>query len=141
MIEKLFQSHNVDSIALLVNKPAHGYLSVNMYVDDQGVAKKLPVNQRATAILMALRKRMQVLGDAWIAWYYDDDDLFIRYDFTVKDLDMSAQWVKLAQLANEKEAKGDLSGVTNNNTKTMIVNKQQAGRSKLTLYLVTFCFL
>ncbi len=34
-----------------------------MYVDDQGVAKKLPVNKRATGVCFAVSKSLQVVRE------------------------------------------------------------------------------
>jgi hypothetical protein len=42
-IESIFDMNMVDTVPLLVNKPKGGYIGVNMYVDDQGQTKQLPV--------------------------------------------------------------------------------------------------
>jgi hypothetical protein len=38
----------------------HDFIAVNMYVDDSGVAKRLPVNVRASEICMRLGAPLQV---------------------------------------------------------------------------------
>jgi hypothetical protein len=94
----------VDCVPLLVNKKATDFIAINLYVDDQGVAKKLPVNVRATQICQAANKRLQVNGDAFISRYFDNDDEFYRYDFTLSDLKSDAQWMKLAKQFNAADA-------------------------------------
>jgi hypothetical protein len=42
-IESIFDMNMVDTVPLIVNKKAGGFIGVNMYVDDQGQAKQLPV--------------------------------------------------------------------------------------------------
>ncbi len=110
MINTLVNAHTVDQVPLLVNKKAHDYIGVSMYVDDNGMSKKLPVNQRATAICLALRKRIEIIGDCFIGRIYDNDDAFERLDFTMKDLDLKAKWAVQACVANEIEARNVASG-------------------------------
>ena len=76
---------------------ANGFCSTNMYSDDQGVAKQLPVNQRASAMCQACGKELQVTGDVFLSRVYDDGDEFRRLDFTSDEMSSSAPWVKLAQ--------------------------------------------
>lgn len=40
----------VESIPLLVNSKANDYIGINLYVDDTGSIKNLPINVRASAI-------------------------------------------------------------------------------------------
>ncbi|ETV87580.1 hypothetical protein H257_01106 [Aphanomyces astaci] len=62
----------VDSIPLILNTPAVKYVGVNLYVDDKGTAKNLPVNLRASAIAQACGKMLEVRGDAFIARLFDN---------------------------------------------------------------------
>jgi len=40
----------VESVPLLVNNKANDYIGVNLYVDDTGSIKGLPINVRASAV-------------------------------------------------------------------------------------------
>merc|ERR1719189_2939422 len=71
----------VDSIPLIINSKANGWIGVNMYVDDKGTAKGLPGNQRASGIAMWSGQMLDVRGDAFIGRVLDDDDRFERMDF------------------------------------------------------------
>ncbi len=50
----------VENIALLSNAPQYGFVGVNMYVDDEGSIKELPVNLRASDIANCCAKPMEV---------------------------------------------------------------------------------
>ena len=52
------------------------------YVDDQGVAKQLPVNRRASMFAAECGMSLAVNGDAFLARTFDDEDNFERIDFT-----------------------------------------------------------
>ncbi len=101
-LESVFNMGTVDCVPLLVNKKETDFQAVNMYVDDQGMAKKLPVNKRASALCYSLGKVIQVLGDAFIARYLDDDNRFVRSDFLLQDIDTSKEWMKTAKAMNIK---------------------------------------
>lgn len=49
-----------------------------MYVDDQGSMKNLPINRRASSICFQAAQPLQVLGDAFMARYMDNEDDFYR---------------------------------------------------------------
>ena len=55
-----------------------GVQSVNMYVDDQGSMKNLPTNRRATSLCFQAAQPLQVLGDAFMARYMDNEEDFYR---------------------------------------------------------------
>jgi hypothetical protein len=65
-----------------------------MYVDDQGVAKELPVNTRGSMIAQSCGMAVQVIGDAFIARQFDDDEGFKRFDFKMSDLNTDLPWFK-----------------------------------------------
>ena len=48
MVNMILQMSSVDCVPLQNNKHSTGYIGLMMYVDDQGKAKNLPVNERAT---------------------------------------------------------------------------------------------
>ncbi|KAF0746267.1 hypothetical protein AaE_008186 [Aphanomyces astaci] len=96
----------VDSIPLILNTPAVKHVGVNLYVDDKGTAKNLPVNLRASAIAQACGKMLEVRGDAFIARLFDNGasgvstecyDAFVRLDFTLSEINADAEWIKIAQ--------------------------------------------
>jgi len=100
IISKLYDSHAVDVVPLLNNSKASNFNAISMYVDDQGVAKNLPVNVRGSALCSALNRPVQVMGDCWVARYYDDDDDFIRFDMTFDDLEEENPMIVLAKKLN-----------------------------------------
>lgn len=102
MMARLAKSTMVDMVVLHPNRKENGYIAVNMYVDDKGVAKELPVNQRATSICQACGLSTQVLGDAFIGKQFDDDDGFQRIDFASADLSSNNSWMDVAREANLK---------------------------------------
>lgn len=53
----------VENVALLANSKDVGYVGVNLYCDDQAIAKELPVNPRACQIAECCGKMVQV--GAW----------------------------------------------------------------------------
>lgn len=62
----------VDSVPLVLNTRAVQHVGVNLYVDDKGTAKGLPVNVRASAIVQACGKMLEVRGDAFIGRVFDN---------------------------------------------------------------------
>ena len=87
----------VDTVPLVYNTKDVAHVGVTMYVDDQGASKELPMNRRATAVTQQCHQPMQVLGDAFIGRFFDDDDGYARHDFTLAELDGAAEWIALAQ--------------------------------------------
>lgn len=77
------------------------WVGVNLYVDDKGVAKQSPINQRASAICAACGIPTEVRGDAFVAKLRDDqNDIFERQDFRIADIASDAAWVKTAAARN-----------------------------------------
>jgi hypothetical protein len=96
----------VDTIPLITNKPKLGYVGVNLYVDDQGEAKQLPYNPRATAICQAIGRPTMVRGDAFISRFFDNDDDFRRLDFRRAELaDAETEFFKTATV--EAQSSGE----------------------------------
>ncbi len=68
MGDELIQSESVDIVTLLPPLAEFGYITVSLYVDDRGVARGLPHNERATGLLQAVSTRAgPILGDAFLA--------------------------------------------------------------------------
>lgn len=117
LIERLATMTTCEIVPLYPNSTYNGFVAINMYVDDKGVAKGLEFNPRATAIAQACGLDMNVCGDAFIAKQFDNDRGFYRIDFTTKELDSEAGWVKKAKAFNlkKKSESGGVSGPTIHN--------------------------
>ncbi|OQR98495.1 hypothetical protein ACHHYP_08618 [Achlya hypogyna] len=101
----------VDSVPLITNSPSAKHIGVNLYVDDKGTAKNLPINMRASAIAQACGRMLEVRGDAFIGRVFDNDDAFVRMDFKLSEINADAEWIKIAQnQTNPKAAAPVTSG-------------------------------
>eukprot|EP00924_Labyrinthula_sp_SR-Ha-C_P000994 maker-scaffold_7-snap-gene-10.19-mRNA-1 protein AED:0.30 eAED:0.30 QI:160/1/1/1/1/1/2/102/332 len=101
-LNHLAQITTTDVIKLQPNISETKFIGVNMYVDDKGVAKNLPLNQRAMAIAHAAGVPQNIHGDVFIAKQFDDEEGFNRLNFTEKDLDSSQTWFQTARKINSK---------------------------------------
>lgn len=100
MLGLLATSQTVDIVQLLPCTQASGYIGVNLYVDDKGQSKRSPENQRASQICAACGLPQAVLGDAFLAKMWDDQDGFERQDITTADVRSDAAWVREAAERN-----------------------------------------
>jgi hypothetical protein len=98
-------------VPLLPGSKKTGFVHVNMYVDDRGISKGLPTNVRASRMSAEAGSPQQVLGDAFIARIFDDDDQFKRLDFTLDECSSDAAWIMKAKtLAVERQENvGDIA--------------------------------
>ena len=98
MVSNLSMMDLIDTVPLQLHKASNGWIGVNMYVDDQGEAKNLPLNERATAICQACGVMMAVRGDCFISRFRDHEvkDIFDRLDFTLDDLKSGSEFFKQA---------------------------------------------
>ncbi|KDO31454.1 hypothetical protein SPRG_04069 [Saprolegnia parasitica CBS 223.65] len=94
----------VDSVPLITNSAAAKHIGVNLYVDDKGTAKNLPLNMRASAIAQACGRMLEVRGDAFIGRVFDNDDAFVRMDFKLSEINADAEWIKIAQSQTNPQA-------------------------------------
>lgn len=108
VLTQFAQSQTVDIVPLMPALPTNGWTGVNMYVDDKGIAKNLPVNRRASAMTHACGCPTEVRGDAFVSRLADDqEDLFERRAFGVSELSADAAWARSAQQYNvERLARG-----------------------------------
>jgi len=83
-----------DVVPLVPNTREFGHVAVNLVVDDKAVSKGLPVNARATSLARACGLSVEIRGDAFVSRQFDDDVGFLRLDFTARDLDGDAEWVR-----------------------------------------------
>jgi len=77
-----------------------GYVGVSLYADDLGQVKELRRNERATQLAIACGKMIEVLGDAFVTRVFDDQELFMRHNFTLKDCSSDANWLIKAKIHN-----------------------------------------
>jgi len=89
---------------------SNGHIGVFMYSDDHGTLKNLPVNRRATAICKSCNVDLQVRGDVFIGRNYDDEEAFLRLDFTTGDLDSNSEWMRKMATAREGARRNAISG-------------------------------
>jgi hypothetical protein len=101
MLSQVALSQTVDIVQLLPPSSATGWVGVSMYVDDKGVAKELPTNRRASEVCTQCGLSVQVLGDAFVARAWDDQEGYERQDFRASDLSSDEAWVKAARQCNE----------------------------------------
>jgi tetratricopeptide (TPR) repeat protein len=101
MLSQVALSQTVDIVQLLPPTAASDWMGVSMYVDDKGVAKELPTNRRASEVCTQCGLSVQVLGDAFVARAWDDQEGFERKDFRPSDLSSDEAWVKAARQCNE----------------------------------------
>lgn len=104
MLDLMSQTETIDIVALFPPKTDNQFVGINMYCDDKGVVKNLPINRRASEITAVCGKPTQVHGDAFFGRVLDDGrDLFERQDFTLKDLQGDAPWVLQAKAFNTSQ--------------------------------------
>ncbi|KAG2482944.1 hypothetical protein HYH03_018169 [Edaphochlamys debaryana] len=96
MLAAALDMQMVESVPLLTNTPASGYVGVNLYCDDQAQVKELPLNARASAISDCCGRPLQVRGDAFVARVFDNEDHFVRLDLGLGEVTSSAPWVAAA---------------------------------------------
>lgn len=105
LLDLMGSTETVDIIPIYPSRPDNNFVGINMYCDDKGVVKGLPVNVRASDIVRVCGKAMQVNGDVFFGRVLDDGrDLFKRQDFLMADLSTSAPWVSAAHAFNTSQA-------------------------------------
>ena len=102
MLNAFAQSQTVDIVQLMPATAATGFVGVSMYVDDQGQGKGSAPNARASKFCMACGLPTDVVGDAFVARAWDDQDGFERRDFTISEISSDAPWVLDAYKLNQE---------------------------------------
>mmetsp|Transcript_418 Transcript_418/g.705 ORF Transcript_418/g.705 Transcript_418/m.705 type:complete len:257 (-) Transcript_418:123-893(-) len=111
MINMFMNMETVDIVALLPNSPKFDYIGVNMYVDDKGSSKMLPVNPRATEIAQRCGVNTNVRGDCFISRARETTgDEYSRMDFTLKELSSASASPNWMDLARDFHLGGGYSG-------------------------------
>jgi tetratricopeptide (TPR) repeat protein len=100
MLAALACSQTCDIVQLLPCIARSNFVGVNLYVDDKGQAKSSPQNMRASQVCGACGLPQAVLGDAFLAKMFDDQEGFERQDVRIADLASDAPWVREAAAIN-----------------------------------------
>mmetsp|Transcript_20947 Transcript_20947/g.31244 ORF Transcript_20947/g.31244 Transcript_20947/m.31244 type:complete len:300 (-) Transcript_20947:218-1117(-) len=127
-VDMLMNNTSVEIVPLSLPIKENKYVCISMYVDDQGIAKNLPRNERATRIAFAAGRPSEVRGDAFLGRVYDQQDGdqdWARLDFTLDDCRSDAKWVTDAKSASKKPQHGSTSaGLQKLLAQQMATNKQ-----------------
>jgi len=100
MLSQVALSQTCDILQLLPPTPKSSWVGVSMYVDDKGVAKQLPPNRRASEVCRQCGLSVEVLGDAFVARAWDDQEGYERQHFDAAQLASDSEWMSAAREAN-----------------------------------------
>lgn len=77
--------------------------NITLYVDDDGLTNGYHPNERAEGIVQSVCSNHvgPVWGDAFIARYFDDGNIFKRLNFLLKEIDSSSSWFQIAKNRNQ----------------------------------------
>lgn len=77
--------------------------NITLYVDDDGLTNGYDPNIRAESIVQAVCSNHvgPVWGDAFIARYFDDGNVFKRLNFLLKEIDSCSSWFQKAKNRNQ----------------------------------------
>lgn len=103
-MEAMATQTRVEIVPLVLPIKETKFLSISMYVDDSGIAKQLPRNVRAHEISKACGHSVDVRGDAFLGRIFDDQDKWLRIDFSTKDLTSDAEWMTTAKAIAARRA-------------------------------------
>uniref|UniRef100_A0A6U3ELU9 CS domain-containing protein n=1 Tax=Lotharella globosa TaxID=91324 RepID=A0A6U3ELU9_9EUKA len=130
MMNELLRQSSVEIVPLSVPVKATKFLSISMYVDDQGIAKNLPKNERASKMALSAGRPTEVRGDAFLGRVFDDQDSWTRVDFTMADCSSDAEWINFARAVNKTgqgpSSMADLKAMMGDKV-TMLNNSQPRG--------------
>jgi len=104
MLSGAYGMQLVESVALMSGGPHTGGIHVNLYCDDKGQMKGLPLNPRAMGVCDIVNKPSQVYGDCFVGRVFETADDFHRLGFTLKECDSSSVWVGKAAALNLNKA-------------------------------------
>uniref|UniRef100_A0A0A9ZAT5 Auxin response factor 8 n=1 Tax=Lygus hesperus TaxID=30085 RepID=A0A0A9ZAT5_LYGHE len=86
MVEAYSSETYINNIIFVPAVAATNFTCVALYYDDYGSLKGFDVNRRASEICSQVLQPTTIIGDAWIGSYYDDENVFLRHNFTLRDL-------------------------------------------------------
>ncbi|CAD7931892.1 unnamed protein product [Amoebophrya sp. A120] len=98
MMEQITLMQTVDIFPLCLPTEKSKHIGVNVYVDDKGIAKKLPKNTRVTDFVNQIGYGQIFHGDAFLGRVEDSekDDIWKRRDFKLTDMSLTCDWAKAA---------------------------------------------
>mmetsp|Transcript_32369 Transcript_32369/g.44352 ORF Transcript_32369/g.44352 Transcript_32369/m.44352 type:complete len:251 (-) Transcript_32369:42-794(-) len=109
-MKSLSNQGSVEIMSLSLPDSSNNYMAVSMYCDRNGIAKKLPINERATSIARSCNHDMTVYGDVFIGRCHDDESLpWERVDFTLDDLNSDSTWIAEARRKNKGKPTSNFS--------------------------------
>ena len=103
LLESFANQQMVDITAVQPGTKKNGFTGVSFYVDDQGVAKRLTQNVRASQLAGACGYGLSVSGDCFIARVFDDENDFRRIDFTMQCVKNDAFSIRNEEFCIQKE--------------------------------------
>lgn len=84
---------------------ANGHRGINVYLDEVGVLKNLPINKRATALANTCGHSCSLHGQIYIGRTQGGTaSQSVNVDFSVNELDSSAAWVQTARLESIQQS-------------------------------------
>eukprot|EP00947_MAST-08B_sp_MAST-8B-sp1_P002298 g2298.t1 len=107
IVKRLAMLGTVDIFTLAVPRKESDFAGVSMYSDDKAIAKQLMPNPRAIGFARACNFPDQVFrGDVFVGRLVDDEmaDIFDRVDFTLKDMQGDAPWIKALPSGKQRVA-------------------------------------
>ncbi|CAD7947106.1 unnamed protein product [Amoebophrya sp. A25] len=117
MMAQIMKMATIDIFPLLLPLDKVGNKGVSVYVDDKGVAKNLPFNERASFFAREIGYANQEFrGDAYVARVEDSEakDIWRRIDFPLADLSSTASWVAQAkEQVKNKKSQGEVNDFKN----------------------------
>lgn len=100
VMKSIMSVATVDIFPCVLPKKDNGFRGISVYIDDKGLSKKLPLNERVTGLVRTAGHAEQTFyGDAFIGRVFDDEvgDGWERHDFTESECSSDAVWIKDAQ--------------------------------------------
>lgn len=119
VLDGICQSEALSIFPVMTPTKATGFYTVSLYCDDKGIAKDLPLNERAIGIVKSCGYDNQLYrGDVFFSRVHDNEpanEPWRRVDFTMKDCSSEAKWLlqtrEQRKNASSPEAAHSLQGL------------------------------
>lgn len=104
LLSQLMKVSSLDIFPALLPTKDTGFVGVSVYLDDKGVSKGLPRNDRLSSLLQHAGYSDQLFyGDAFVARVYDDgDEKWERQSFLGSEFALDADWVGVSREQRKK---------------------------------------
>ena len=100
-LENATKQGSAETFALVRPSATNGHRGVYLYLDEVGLLKSLPPNARADGLARACGfDGVSFYGDMYIGAVQSEPSPMHNADFTVRDLDSSAEWLRRAGSEN-----------------------------------------